>query len=80
LFVVEGGGVLGYRVSLFLGRSKGKLAFQLVTVFPSSSFLAFSRILWDRAFLKVSSSGAVGLGHARVSVIGVSGFLSYSSH
>ena len=62
VFVVKGGGVLGYGVSLFLGMSQGKLAFQLVTVFPSSSFLAFSRILWDRAFLNVSSSGVVGLG------------------
>jgi lipopolysaccharide export LptBFGC system permease protein LptF len=57
-----GGGVVGYGVLLFLGTSQGKLAFQLVTVFPLSSFLAFSMFLWYRAFLNVSSSGAVGLG------------------
>ena len=57
-----GGGVLGYGVLLFLGVSQGKLVFQLVIVFPSSSFLAFSRILWYRAFLNVFSSGVVGLG------------------
>jgi len=36
--------------------------FGCVVVFCSSFFRAFSRILWDRAFLKDSSSGVVVLG------------------
>jgi len=45
-----------------LGEGVAVFSFQLVDVFPSSSFLAFSMILWERALLNVSSSGAVGLG------------------